>query len=658
MDYVQIYEYEFGVKFTKRSGVNWQGHCPLPNHDDSNASFSFHIETGQCQCFGCGFKGNAITMAKALNHDNPYKFIENNENGHIRRDRPLKSENRKPTMTIDEVEKKKEMFFDNLNDNVKAISRKWECDFGITDDGRHTYHYANAIKVHKCKKTSKQPYWIGIDKHCQIFGLTRVDLTKPVIIFEGEKDVVNMDGVINAITFSHGAGTIPKDLSILKDVPEIIVLGDNDDAGRKHNEVVAHQFYLMGIPVKIGVWDKNLPIGFDPSDDAKVNKSIIETSKAIGNAVSYVPPSQPIETKSDNQKGTYPIMEISNYYDKHKDKKVEVICDNLIFNQGTTLIAGSDNTGKTWVAFHLAFSIALGKPFLGWETQKKPVLMVQFELRPHMIKERLDNLFKVYGTDVPNFKIASMSDDDLIFTDAWDKIFNTLKNEDFKDGVVIIDNLYTSTDKDISDNQAMKPVLQMIRYVAKERNLAIVLIAHHNKPTGKDITTEPILAKPLIAGGKQLTNFVDNCLQLGISTFKDNLTRGKITKINTKQCNIYMTPFKIWWDEETCLLEYGGIIPNEKLHCEANKTRWEYTTIVEMSAYSETAWKSPRFDRAMLSEFLKDKTEFDRTLHTPDYIKNKTTRFINKVCDWGFVKKTGHNQYELINEVIAELDNA
>tara|TARA_B100000683_G_C12355410_1_gene500771 strand:- start:563 stop:922 length:360 start_codon:yes stop_codon:yes gene_type:complete len=119
-----------------------------------------------------------------------------------------------------------------------------------------------------------------------------------------------------------------------------------------------------------------------------------------------------------------------------------------------------------------------------------------------------------------------------------------------------------------------------------------------------------------------------------------------------------MTPFKIWWDEETCLLEYGGIIPNEKLHCEANKTRWEYTTIVEMSAYSETAWKSPRFDRAMLSEFLKDKTEFDRTLHTPDYIKNKTTRFINKVCDWGFVKKTGHNQYELINEVIAELDNA
>tara|TARA_R100000655_G_scaffold48150_1_gene85514 strand:- start:44 stop:346 length:303 start_codon:yes stop_codon:yes gene_type:complete len=100
MDYPQIYEYELGVRFTNRSGSNWQGHCPLPDHDDGNASFSIHIETGQCQCFGCGFKGNAITMAKALNHINPHKFIENNNNGHMRRDRPLKSENRKPTMTI------------------------------------------------------------------------------------------------------------------------------------------------------------------------------------------------------------------------------------------------------------------------------------------------------------------------------------------------------------------------------------------------------------------------------------------------------------------------------------------------------------------------------------------------------------------------------
>ena len=152
--------------------------------------------------------------------------------------------------------------------------------------------------------------------------MNSADLTKPITIIEGEKDCVNLCGMINEISFSHGAGKVPDDLSALKDVPKVVVLGDNDDAGRKHNEVVAHQFYLMGIPVKIGVWDKNLPIHFDPSDDIEKHKSIVHTSEAIGNAVSYVPPSQPTETKSDNQKGTYPIMEISNYYDKHKDKKV------------------------------------------------------------------------------------------------------------------------------------------------------------------------------------------------------------------------------------------------------------------------------------------------------------------------------------------------
>jgi len=567
-------------------------------------------------------------------------------------------------MTIEEVEKKKEQYFNNLPDDWKKKSLARGKDFGMTKDKRLTFHYPTAIKVHKSKPdkdgNQKPPYWIGIDKHCQMYGLGSIDLTKPVTIVEGEKDSVNLCGMINEISFSHGAGKVPSDLSALKDVPEIIVLGDNDDAGRKHNQIVAHQFYLMGIPVKIAVWNKDLPESFDPSDDIKENKAPVETSIAIDNAVEYVPPLTPTtetpitETENSNQKG-YEVMTIGEYYDEHKDKEVEIICENLIFNQGTTLIAGSDNTGKTWAAFHLAFCIAHGKPFLGWKTKQRPVLMIQFELRPHMVRKRLDDLFKVYDR-TENFRIVNLSKDDLLFTDAWEKIFNTIRNMDFRDGVLIVDNIYTSTEKDASDNQQMKAVLRMVRFVAEHHNVAIVLIAHHNKPTEK-LSKEPILTKPLISGGKIITNFVDNCLQLGISTFQDNCTRGKITKINTERCNLYNQAFKILWDEESCLLEYGGMIPNESLHCEADKKRWEYATIAEMSAYSETFWKSPNFDRAMLTEFLKDRAEFDQALHTPDYIKNKTTRFINKICDWGFVTKTGHNQYTLNADVISDLDD-
>ena len=208
MDYGRIFEYDFGVQVKKRNGINWVGRCPLPNHKDTTASFSWNINSGQCQCFGCGFKGNAMTMAKALNHDNPYKFIENNNNGHIRRDRPIKSENRKPTMTIEEVENKKEEYFNNLPDDWKKKSLARGKDFGMTKDKRLTFHYPTAIKVHKSKPdkdgNQKPPYWIGIDKHCQIFGLDSVNLTKPVTIVEGEKDVMNLCNMFNEISFTQG----------------------------------------------------------------------------------------------------------------------------------------------------------------------------------------------------------------------------------------------------------------------------------------------------------------------------------------------------------------------------------------------------------------------------------------------------------------------
>ena len=71
----------------------------------------------------------------------------------------------------------------------------------------------------------------------------------------------------------------------------------------KHNEVVAHQFYLMGIEVKIATWDESLPNGFDVKDDKKANGIFDETDKAIVNAVLY----EPTKTEIDNN------LKISHY---------------------------------------------------------------------------------------------------------------------------------------------------------------------------------------------------------------------------------------------------------------------------------------------------------------------------------------------------------
>ena len=81
MDYAQIFEHEFGVQVKKRSGRNWVGRCPLPNHRDTQASFSWNIENGLWNCFGCGAKGNTYQLAVLLNKHNPTQYISNESSG-------------------------------------------------------------------------------------------------------------------------------------------------------------------------------------------------------------------------------------------------------------------------------------------------------------------------------------------------------------------------------------------------------------------------------------------------------------------------------------------------------------------------------------------------------------------------------------------------
>ena len=76
MDYQHFFEHLVSVKKIRWSGNQGIGRCPLPDHDDRNPSFSFNVETGQNFCHSCGWKGNAYTLAKTLNMDDPHQFID------------------------------------------------------------------------------------------------------------------------------------------------------------------------------------------------------------------------------------------------------------------------------------------------------------------------------------------------------------------------------------------------------------------------------------------------------------------------------------------------------------------------------------------------------------------------------------------------------
>ena len=216
---------------------------------------------------------------------------------------------------------------------------------------------------------------------------------------------------------------------------------------------------------------------------------------------------------------------------------------------------------------------------------------------------------------------------------------------EFTDGVVIVDNVYTSTDKDVSKNHELKPLLKTIDSIKNHTNNAFVLIAHHNKHDGD---TEPLLNKSMITGGKTLTNYASNVLQIGNSSMGADIRRGKITKMRDNYSELCNEPIRLIFNSDTCQFEFGGVIPIERLHCEPVTKKWEYKVLVE---FAERNDDEPVFERRKIQLFLE--AEY------PDMqeraLSQKTTRWLNKMNEFGLIQKLKHGDYKLNMSSIKDL---
>ena len=321
----------------------------------------------------------------------------------------------------------------------------------------------------------------------------------------------------------------------------------------------------------------------------------------------------------------------------------EPIVDLLLQEKGVTIISGTDGVGKTWFGLQLAVCIASGRDIIDLKVSQRPVLMVQFELSNAQLSSRLQK-YDLTGTD-GNLYLSDLSVKDLIFTDAWNKIAHTLVEQEFTDGVIIVDNVYTSTDKDVSKNHELKPLLRRLEDMKNNTNNAFVLIAHHNKHDGD---TDPLLTKSIITGGKTLTNFAHNIIQIGNSSMGADIRRGKITKMRDTYSELYNEPIRLIFNPDTCLFEFGGVIANERLHCEPMKKKWEYKILID---FAERNSDDPVFDRRKIQLYME--ADFPDSLTSS--ISKKTTRWLNKMTEFGLIQKLKHGGYKLNLNAIRDL---
>ena len=344
------------------------------------------------------------------------------------------------------------------------------------------------IKWHKSKQFGN-----ASNKIYPMSSLFNADPGQILIICEGEKDAVtlNVNG-INAITFTAGAGAVPEDIRPIKNMNNIAVCFDADEKGDEGAKKVVKALLTQNSQRRIRIVQfQNKPNRYDITDYFNDG----------GDRSSFIHLCDSAHDVGDDPGAVGGLSEVSLAKYMAREGKVEHVGDEILIKGGTSCIAGGSNVGKSILSLQFAMSVAAGIPFLNFQVPKaRKVLVAQFEMMPEQYRERLVSQYEAVSRRYPEKletlkKNLTLIDEKRkkLFVDTYDEIETNLflhrTNTGIYDGrpveVVVIDNMYTTTDKNINDNNDLKNLLGRIRTIGVDHNVAWMLVAHHKKMNGE-----------------------------------------------------------------------------------------------------------------------------------------------------------------------------
>ena len=491
-------------------------------------------------------------------------------------------------------------------------------------------------------KHHKGPQYGNAD--CNIYPksvLPQLQKTSTLLLCEGEKDAVtaNANGA-PAISFTSGAGALPRDISSLQEFTNIVICFDNDKVGKEGAQKVAKELFKQNKSrrIKILNWvgkaDKyDITDYFVDGYTANDLYSLIDTmpvygtsSQDFGGLVEYDP-----ET-----------------FVNTLQREVVQICDEILLENGTSSISGQSNVGKSILALQFAMSVAMGVPFLTFNVPRpRRVLLVQFEMMDAHMSNRIEKTAKAMLGQYPqhfkrykdNLRITSV-EQIKIFTDQYQAIEGNLMAADPPYDVVVIDNLYSSGAANIAKNDELTQLMSRIDQLRKEYKCAFMMVSHHKK-----LEEKRPLEHSMVYGGSYFVNFLDNLIQVANTGRHNQLKVFKITKIRTEN-EFHEIPLGIFLQTEDDELYFQYKKPLPK-----NEAYW-YTDPEENTEeriLKELETEGDNFTYKQMQDALKEVLNITST--------RSVYKGLDKLTNMGYIAKIEKGHYvKCANELESFLD--
>jgi hypothetical protein len=350
--------------------------------------------------------------------------------------------------------------------------------FEYRDEGGKLLFYVDRVEPGKKAKkdfVARGPTSKGIKGVRRVLyrlpELMQADPDQPVFIPEGEKhvDALQLLGLV-ATCNPFGAGSWKPEYSQSLAGRHVVILPDNDEAGRDHGTQVAAS--LAGIAASVRrVYLRGLPAKGDVIDWLQAGGTKDELLTLAVKAVD--------EGKSDDRPRTM-TERLKDYHGLHPP----VIHDLL--REGETMnVIAPPKTGKSWLVYSLALSIATGKFWLDtYVPEPGKVLLIDNELHDATIDTRIPVVAEALGIALPDYgdklEIRSLRGQlkDMATLGAE---FAQYQPGQYK--AIIIDSLYRTLPQGTEENsnEDFTAIYNLIDAHAMRLKCAFVLIHHSSK---------------------------------------------------------------------------------------------------------------------------------------------------------------------------------
>jgi putative DNA primase/helicase len=224
----------------------------------------------------------------------------------------------------------------------------------------------------------------------------------PIFVTEGEKDADNLRAAgLTATTCPLGAGKWRPEYTETLRGRHVVILPDNDEAGRKHARQVADA--LCGIAASVRVLPlPDLPPKGDISDwlleGGTVEESADELLALARRAELYTRPPSPVPIAHGGKVSVSDLIarHLGVEQHCHHDELLAMdlpppswLVQDLVADEGLTMLGGKKKLGKSWLCLQVAQAVALGAVCLGRNVVQGSVVYLCLEDGRRRLKSRL-----------------------------------------------------------------------------------------------------------------------------------------------------------------------------------------------------------------------------------------------------------------------------